>query len=125
DMLVSGEQFGLGGAESVRGFLEREITNDSGYRGTLEIYTPDFGARTAIAGARSRALAFLDWGYVHRNQPGPVEIRQQHVAAVGAGLRFSRGTRLAFRLDWGLVADEGGLQRRGESRVHASISYVF
>jgi hemolysin activation/secretion protein len=125
DMLVSGEQFGLGGADSVRGFLEREIANDSGYRGSLEIYTPDFGARSAISGARSRALAFLDWGYVHRNHPGPAEIRQQHVAAVGAGLRFSRGASLAFRVDWGLVADEGGLQRRGDSRVHASISYVF
>ena len=63
DMLIPGEQFGIGGADSVRGFLEREIINDNGYRGTLELYGPDFGAKVPVAGARMRALAFTDWGW--------------------------------------------------------------
>lgn len=125
DMLVAGEQFGLGGADSVRGFFEREITNDLGYRGTLELYTPDFGGRTGITGARTRALAFFDWGGVRRMEPGPAEAHGQHVWSVGFGLRFSRGTNLAFRLDYGYVGGEGGVQSNGDSRIHGSVSYIF
>ena len=125
DMLVIGEQFGLGGADSVRGFFEREITNDVGYRGTFEVYTPDFGARTGLTGARTRALAFFDWGGVRRNEPGPAEPHGQHVWSSGIGMRFSRGTNLALRLDYGIVGGEGGAQNQGDMRIHASLSYIF
>lgn len=125
EMLVTGEQFGLGGADSIRGFFEREITNDVGYRGTFELYTPDFGGWTGISGARTRALAFYDWGGVQRNKPGPAEPHATHVWSTGVGLRFSRGTNLAFRIDFGVVGGEGGSQSQGDSKLHASISYIF
>jgi hemolysin activation/secretion protein len=62
DSLVPGEQFGLGGFDSVRGFNEREIANDRGYRGTFEAYTPDFGSVFKVSSLRTRLLAipFLD-----------------------------------------------------------------
>jgi hemolysin activation/secretion protein len=41
--LVTGEMFGIGGADSVRGFLEREHSNDKGHRGSLELYSPEIG----------------------------------------------------------------------------------
>jgi hemolysin activation/secretion protein len=126
DMLVSGEQFGIGGMDSVRGFLEREITNDWGYRGTAEIYTPDFGGKTGISGARARALAFFDFGHVGRNQPAPAEAHGTSISSYGLGLRFSRGTNLSGRLDFGIISHPGGLEtHRNESRVHFSVSYVF
>ena len=128
DMLVTGEQFGIGGMDSVRGFLEREISNDSGYRGTVEVYTPDFGNKLAgvgIAGARTRALFFVDWGHVARNHPGPGEIPKQGIWSMGPGLRFSRGTNMAFRADYAIVEDQGGVQKTGNSRVSFSFSYIF
>jgi hemolysin activation/secretion protein len=125
EMLVTGEQFGLGGTDSVRGFFEREITNDLGYRGTVELYTPDFGGWTGISAARSRGLVFFDWGGVRRNKPGPAEPHATHVWSSGVGLRFSRGTNLALRVDVAIVGGEGGVQTRGASRVHASVSYIF
>jgi len=125
DMLVTGEQFGVGGAESVRGFAEREITSERGHRGTAEIYTPDFGGKTGVAGARARALTFVDWGGVYRVNPAPGEIHRQHIASAGFGFRFSRGTNLAFRADWAMVWNEGGNQGSGDSMVHFSLSYVF
>ena len=54
DRLVSGEQFGLGGVDSVRGFLEREVVNDNGYRGTMEFYTPDFASSVPFMPGGSR-----------------------------------------------------------------------
>jgi hemolysin activation/secretion protein len=125
DMLVSGEQFGIGGADSVRGFLEREIINDNGYRGTLELYSPDFGGRIPIVGARMRALAFYDWGAVTRIRPDVLEMHGQHVSSAGLGLRFSRGTNVSVRLDAATVTDSGGLQKIGDVRVHGSIAYIF
>ena len=125
DMLVSGEQFGIGGMDSVRGFAEREIVNDVGYRGTMEIYSPDFGNKLPIAGARTRMLLFLDWGHVARNRPGPVEQRYQDVWSYGIGLRFSRGTNMAFRIDYAAVAQPGGFESVGDLRLHASFSYIF
>ncbi|MFX5634281.1 ShlB/FhaC/HecB family hemolysin secretion/activation protein, partial [Acinetobacter baumannii] len=41
DSLVPGEQFGIGGASSVRGFSERALANDYGTLVSGEIYTPN------------------------------------------------------------------------------------
>ncbi|TSA14369.1 MAG: ShlB/FhaC/HecB family hemolysin secretion/activation protein [Betaproteobacteria bacterium] len=125
DMLISGEQFGIGGADSVRGFLEREIINDNGYRGTLEVYSPDFGSIMPVVGTRVRALAFYDWGAVRRIRPEVLEGHSQHVSSAGLGVRFSRGTNVSFRMDAATVTDSGGLQKIGDVRVHASWAYIF
>lgn len=125
DMMLSGEQFGIGGADSVRGFLEREIVNDNGYRGTVEFYTPDFGNVLPVAGTRVRALAFYDWGAVKRIRPTVLEMHGQHVSSAGFGLRISRGTSLSLRVDAATVTDSGGLQKIGDVRLHASVAYVF
>jgi hemolysin activation/secretion protein len=124
-MLVPGEQFGIGGADSVRGFLEREIANDNGYRGVIELYGPDWGGKTGISGARARGLLFVDWGGVWRNRPGPGEAHAQHVGSYGFGMRFSRGANLSFRADYATVWDPGGNQGSGDGRLHFSASYIF
>lgn len=125
DMLVPGELFGLGGADTVRGFLEREIADDKGSRGTVELYSPDFGMKTGIAAFRMRGLAFIDGGRVQRNKPAPAEIPQQGIGSVGFGVRGSRGTNMAFRADYAIVVDEGAGHTRGSGRLHASFSYLF
>ena len=125
DMLVTGEQFGIGGADSVRGFTEREIIDDKGYRGTVELYTPDFGARTGISGAQLRGVLFDDWGAVRRINPGPGERVGEHISSAGLGLRYARGNNTSFRLDYAVVLDDGGLQRSWDTRGHFSFAYVF
>jgi hemolysin activation/secretion protein len=130
DLLVPGEQFGIGGADSVRGFLEREVADDSGYRGTLELYSPDFGGKTWIEGARMRALTFLDWGQVVRNRPTPSETHSQSIASWGFGLRIAQGTNMAMRVDYAFVLDENFQQAinphtKNSQRVHFSFSYIF
>jgi len=125
DMLIPQEQFGIGGADSVRGFLEREIIDDNGYRGTLEFYGPDFGGKLPIANARMRALAFYDWGAVWRVHPAVLEIAAEHIASVGFGVRFARGNNVSVRLDAARVTDAGGLQSKGDMRLHASLAYIY
>ncbi len=108
DMLIPGEQFGAGGVDSVRGFLEREVVNDWGHRGTLELYSPDWGSIFGLSGARARAVVFIDWGSVRRNRPSAAEVHGQTIASTGLGLRFSRGNNFTLRTDYGIVRDRGG-----------------
>lgn len=125
DQLVPGEQFGLGGMDSVRGFFVREVANDKGYRGSGELYTPDLGAGIGVAGLRLRALVFGDWGAVRRNDPAPGEPRGQSIGSTGLGIRLAYQRELTLRADWGYVLNGGGQQAKGDSMVNFRVSYIF
>lgn len=125
DSLVSGEQFGLGGADNVRGLFEREIANDRGHRGQLEVYTPDLAPSFRWMDTRFRLLAFYDFGSVTRNNVLFGESPGQSVASAGIGLRLNRGPNLILRLDVAQVLDGGGSKERGATRGHFSFAYLF
>ena len=59
-----GEQFGIGGWNSVRGFYERQIAGDCGYSGSLELYTPNVLQRFGAKWGELRFLGFYDLGHV-------------------------------------------------------------
>lgn len=122
--LVSGEQFGLGGVDSVRGFLEREVSDDRGIRTNLEVYTPDFGQKVGN-NYRIRLVGFYDQGRLWRNHPLPSEDQHVSIGGAGVGLRLARGTNLTFRLDYGVVIDAGGTENKGHTKAHGSLVYVF
>ena len=124
DALVAGEQFGLGGADNVRGFFEREISNDRGYRFNAEIYTPDVGGKLG-GGVRARLLAFVDSGTVARNRLLPGESSGQSIASAGLGVRLAQGTNLSLRADFATVLDPGGTQNRWDQKLHFLLSYVY
>ncbi len=124
DALIPSEQFGIGGADTVRGFLEREASNDRGYRGSLEVYSPDLGEAFGFKDVRSRALAFFDTGSLRRNKALPGEPTHQSISSAGVGLRLAVGRFMSARLDFAQVLDGGGAQRKGDQRLHFSLSLV-
>lgn len=123
DVLVPGEQFGIGGATSVRGFIERELANDNGYRGSLEFYTPDFGKLADIDKASLRALVFYDFGHTSCNQPCVTP--GASISSIGAGLRFNIGKNFNTGLDFAYVIDPAGTQGRGDEMLHFSLGAVY
>jgi hemolysin activation/secretion protein len=125
DALVPGEQFGLGGTDSIRGFRERELANDRGIRGSMELYTPDLGHMVGIGGVRLRALTFYDAGRLWRNKALPGELTDKTVASYGVGLRANLSAQMSLRLDYGVVAEPGGNQGRNDGRLHAGFAYQF
>ncbi len=125
DALVSGEQFGVGGNASVRGFSEREIANDVGYQGSVELYTPDLAARVGFAESQARLLAFYDFGHVYRNKALPGETASTTVASVGAGLRYNFRKSFGLRLDFASVVDAGGTQKVGDKMIHFNMGYLY
>ncbi len=127
DALVPGEQFGLVGSNAVRGFLEREIANDTGYFVNLELYSPDFGSKLGgkFANANARALVFYDFGHVSRNNVLPGEGEGASASSIGAGLRLNIKKDIALRIDAARVIAQGTTLRGNSVRVHAGLVLSF
>ena len=122
DALVPGEQFGLGGLNSVRGFYERSTAHDVGHRVTLEMYGPEVGHQFA-PDWRARFLGFID--AARGQDQAPVRLADEGLMSVGFGGRFSKGKSLALRFDTALVVDGTADREKGEVRTHFGIAYTF
>lgn len=122
DLLVPGEQFGMGGVDNVRGFFERETASDIGRRFSVEGYSPDFGKRVGERWS-ARALVFADMARGRDNEP--VRLPKNSLSSIGIGLRMSQGKSLAVRLDWGRVTEGAGTQPAGSDRLHFAVGYLL
>jgi hemolysin activation/secretion protein len=130
DALVAPEQFGIGGADSVRGFNERYTSNDKGHRATLEIYTPDWSKSMGLGDGRLRYLAFYDTGGLHRNYPLASEQAAAHLDSAGLGLRMNYKNYFTARLDVAHVLHDGSGfnppdSRRNSKKAHLSAAWVW
>lgn len=80
--LIPGEQFGIGGSRSVRGYEEREVTGDFGIQGSIEAWSPPL-----IADAR--IVLFADTGEVRRHSPHSAADDRQAISGAGLGIRWN------------------------------------
>ena len=130
DALIAPEQFGIGGADSVRGFSERYVSNDKGLRTTLEIYTPDVAQALRLNEGRLRFLMFYDTGTLRRNYPQPNEQETASLDSGGFGLRFNYKNYLSARVDLAHVFHDGSGynppdSRRNINKLHFSTAWVW
>ena len=112
EALLPGEQFGVGGVRSVRGFSERQIAGDDGVRASLELWSP------AIANpAGLRFLLFADAGRVF-NTYGPDP--HDTLTSIGWGVRWNWKENMALLLDVGTII-EGTESRDSGMRGHLNL----
>ncbi|HET9403079.1 MAG TPA: POTRA domain-containing protein [Burkholderiales bacterium] len=124
--LVAGEQYGIGGPDTVRGYLLREVANDKGYSGQVELYTPDLARGFGMTDAyKTRLLAFYDWGSVERNHALPGEIQRDSIASVGVGLRLTYKKSVSLRLDLAQILQETANRDNDSQRVTGALAIVF
>lgn len=121
DALVPGEQFGMGGSTSVRGFTEREYADDKGYSANLEAYTPNL----CKGDAQCRVLGFYDSGYVARNDPLPAELQHESIGSVGVGLRYTFSNYLLTQVDVAHVVDTPVDKEKGSNRIDFKVVCTF
>ena len=126
DVLISGEQFGLGGLASVRGTsIERPLSGDKGVSATLEVTTPEL-----MPGLR--ALGFIDAGWLGNNNPSPPKPTTDHLASAGLGLRYGTGA-YALSMDYGHIfvgsrvplSLNSSAPQRGDRRFYINFSVRF
>jgi hemolysin activation/secretion protein len=109
--LVNVEKFGIGGANSVRGYAERAVAGDNGYSFNLELYTPDFG-KHLVDNVKARGVFFIDQGQVRQtanDQTGPL-MAPITLSSIGIGLRLNYGKDLAIKADLGFSQTPNALQ---------------
>ena len=116
--LISGEQFGLGGVNSVRGFEERAVTGDKGARFTLEIWTPPLKYNV-------RLLAFMDSGYTKTLDAPAGQIRSETLASLGMGIRWRWTDKLSINFNYGHEVNAARAANAGGAKSHISIFYRF
>ena len=97
DPLVSGEQWAIGGANSVRGHLQSTYLGDDGY-------TANWETRIALPGEnyrRYQLVLFADHGLVYNKRPTTGQKEIQRISGVGLGLRVRCPDELDLRFDLG------------------------
>ncbi len=126
DALVPGEQFGLGGVDTVRGYLPRETANDRGYATQLEVYTPNFAGSTGLSDKwKTRLVGFYDFGAVSRNNVLPGEQAGKYLASTGVGLRMSFGKSVNLRVDVAQILKAFGTRQTDDTRVVGSLAIIY
>jgi hemolysin activation/secretion protein len=124
DALVPGEQFGIGGPDTVRGYLLRELAKDKGFATQLELYTPDLAPKAGLSDRfRTRLLAFYDYGSVENNDTQPSD--QESLASAGVGLRLGYGRTLSLRLDGAQILKESVEREKNSWRASFALALVF
>jgi len=90
--LIPGEQFTAGGSRTVRGFEESELTDDKGYRTSVEVWAPPM--KNGL-----RLLGFADFGAVRRVDALEGERVKDDISSIGLGMRWSWQNKLRAQLD--------------------------
>jgi hemolysin activation/secretion protein len=137
--LTSGEQYALGGAETVRGYLESETSADQAYLGTLELRSPNLGARlnsllgetlgsslgAGLGITEAVTSAYVDAARGELIDPAVGQRPAVSLVGAGFGLRLRLGERAegAFDLAWPLRLTETVLTH--DPRLHARMVVRF
>ncbi|PXX43124.1 ShlB/FhaC/HecB family hemolysin secretion/activation protein [Undibacterium pigrum] len=125
DSLVPGEQFGAGGASSVRGFTERALANDYGTLVSAEIYTPNLCTGFTASFTQCQLLGFYDAAHVSRNKALPGEQSSGSIASVGIGIRLAISRMMSLQMDYGKslrAPDELG---KDDKRLHVRLGVNY
>ncbi|MBS0586152.1 MAG: ShlB/FhaC/HecB family hemolysin secretion/activation protein [Verrucomicrobia bacterium] len=105
--LIPLEQLGLGGFNSVRGYVDRAVNVDDGILINLELRSPKWSVfntqkNTRLCGLGCdafSALVFLDAAYGALVKTSPGQPSNYFLAGVGPGLRYDFGTWMRARFD--------------------------
>ena len=128
DLLVSTEQFNIGGFNSIRGYPVSEHTGDVGYNLSSEVYIPPYflpkGLKVPFTNTSFfdalRFTAFFDWGYVENETPQVGETKNDRIYSAGPALRFDIPEKLSVSFDYGFALGQNpsdGSESRGYIEV--------
>jgi hemolysin activation/secretion protein len=125
DPLLSSEQFSVGGAQSVRGYLEAERLGDYGVLASLELRSPSFGQDVSPRINEWRAIAFTDGAKVWRTHALPEEKFVFGLAGLGIGTRITAYDVVNAVVDVAFPLVDGAVTKAGTPRAHLRLWSEF
>jgi hemolysin activation/secretion protein len=96
--LVPAEQYALGGASSVRGYLESSVFGDRGLLGSLELRGPNWKP-VGSSPLTAQWIVFYDYGHASIVDPLPEQRASVSLAGAGAGVRVRHGRQLSSSVE--------------------------
>lgn len=136
--LVPAEQIGLGGANTVRGYVEREFLGDHGAFANIELRTPmllgfltkPFASDAHLKAHRRNPLdrlqfvVFCDVGTIMIEDALPGEDDNRTLYSVGTGFRLAFTEYAQLKFDWGFPLEETDESSRS-GRGHVNLQLQF
>ena len=129
--LPAGEQIGLAGSGSVRGFLERAVSADRGYVANLEVYSPDYAGPMGLEGSL-KGVVFYDWASGHNIAALATGFARANVASAGIGFRYNLKKDISARFDLARVIEghqplpgTAEAAKPGDIRGHFGLAFGF
>jgi hemolysin activation/secretion protein len=119
--LISNEQYGAGGVDSVRGYTESERLGDNGLRGSIELRTPQLLSGHSHF-TQSYWYVFVDGARVRIIDPLPDQITGYDMSSEGIGFRFKVGG-LSADMDGARANTAGYVTRAGSYSAQFRVSY--
>ena len=128
--LLGSEQLGFGGANSLRGYDEREVNGDGGAILVNELRAPGFGLVKYLGVDRVSdllvPLVFVDAGVSLLHDPLPGEDRSTTLLSTGVGVRYSLSDHFTAKVDYGWQLKDSGVSPTGDnSRAHVSVTAAW
>jgi hemolysin activation/secretion protein len=115
--LVSNEQFGIGGVDTVRGYLESEALGDYGVLGQAELRSPSLARYLGPKVSSVRLHIFTDVGAADIRQPLPGQTASNTFVSVGFGARMRMLNHLSGSLEDAFPLTDGPTTHAGSQRV--------
>ncbi|MEH2458801.1 ShlB/FhaC/HecB family hemolysin secretion/activation protein [Nostoc sp.] len=98
--LLTSEQFGLGGINSVRGYRQDLLLADNGAFASVELRQPI--ARVSQWNGLLQVTPFVDVGTAWNNSSSRDENNTNTLASVGLGLHWSQSNNFTAGVEWGI-----------------------
>jgi hemolysin activation/secretion protein len=122
--LISNEQYGAGGVDSVRGYTESERLGDNGIRGSLELRTPQLLNGHVTHVTQSYLFLFADGARVRILDPLPGQDSGYDLASAGLGMNFKVGGLLGY-LSGARAMTDGYVTRSGSYSAQFRVNYTW
>ncbi|GAO34726.1 hypothetical protein SCT_0106 [Sulfuricella sp. T08] len=122
--LISNEQFGAGGADSVRGYLETEVLGDRGALGSLELRTPSFWQGESGMPGQAYMVGFIEGAHLEVLEPLASQQARFTLSSSGLGMRW-KAKGYTLNLDLAKPFKDTNNTKAEDVRVHARMLYEF
>ena len=123
--LISNEQFGAGGADSVRGYRESERLGDDGWQAGVEWRSPSFAGDKTPNLQELLFLMFAETARLSIQEPLSKQQSRFDLTGTGLGLRFTAWKKLKGELDWARALKDGAATKKDDSRWYFRLEYGF
>lgn len=117
DNLIPSEQISYGGLSGGRGFTESAISGDKGYKGSLEIYSPEIAKK-------QRVVLFTDYARLLNNNYNVGETAKK-IASWGIGYRLMDLDGFSISLDYAVPVTKEGVADSSYRPWHLNIVKTF